>query len=192
MPDNTRKLIRDKTVLILKNANTAAETRVTNERWKPVQKGETFPSINVTLGDDRAEPPFEIGAVNQFVTTELQIQAMVKSNETYADDRDSLCQEIHDAIPYFLGNDESNPLYTVQSCLYQGMTPINHIEAGETFCGGIMRFDVKWVKPEGGLATNLSDLNSIHLDYDMADPSIDGMGSDEQIDAQDIISDLNA
>ncbi len=147
-----------------------------------------LPAINIFTMRDEAEPPFELGPVRQKVPVTIHIYAAVKHNDDYADNLDALCEQIESKMDYFLGGN-------VQSCLYDGTNIVFRDEGDKNLAIAEITYKATHIYEEKGMVNpdTLSDLDSIHIDYDLADPN-DGSteGPDGQTDAQDIVDNLQS
>lgn len=165
---------------------TNASTRVFNTRVEPFQPEETLPAINVVTPEERADPPFQIGPISQKAYFTLVIEAIVRHLDNYATDLDALCEQIQNKLDYYLGNN-------VQSCLYQGTQMAINEEGEVPIALARINYLVEYEFTEKGIPASPDDLVSIHADWDLADPNNGSVvGPDGQIDAQDIIDNLDA
>lgn len=171
-----RVLVRNYLVTLL-TGQTAAGSRVYNSKALPFLG--TLPAVNLLTLSEKAGEPYQQVPIEQKVDLSIDILAIVQANEGYADTLDSLCEQIENRIDYKLGG-------LVNSCVYQS-TDIDYREEGQKLLAfARISYKAEYLIEEKALtlAADSDDLESIATGWDMAP-------TDEQIDANDLISNLH-
>lgn len=173
-----RQQIRNYVVGRLNNV-TSAGARVYDSR---TLESTDFPMINLATLRERFLEVFNQSPFEVRLSCELEIQAIVKISDTFAADLDNLCEQIESRMDMTLGG-------LVEVCAYNS-TDIIFLDDQEVQVAiAKIIYNAEYLKPEGTLVDTSSDLNIIHVDYDLTDPAIGpGPGPDGQIDATDIVS----
>ncbi len=180
-----RKQVRDYVEGRLINVTTAQD-RITV--WGMINEEGPWPLIGIytpldVIGDVISDSSNDF---ETFRVITLEIESIVKQESTYADDLDTLAEQIQNLIDYELGG-------MAQSCIWQ-KDEIDVDSKGETnfaYCKSTFNVTYAWSMTALGNG-NPAKLNTIHIDEDMFSPN-NGLviGPDGQIDNQAHITNLN-
>lgn len=183
---SNRKAIRAYITARLIN-QTAAEDRVYDARILPTLKEQGFPMVSVFTPSETKErmlsetPPIQYERVAR-----IEIEVVIRKNDTYASDLDDLCDEIEALMDYTLGG-------TCEECEWNSFDTIMDDKGEMPFIIGQLVYTAKYTGEEPLIdIDSLPDLETIHTDWDMANPN-DGTvtGPDGTIDAIDSLENLH-
>lgn len=181
-----RKQIRDAVKNVLLNAATAAGSGVYSNRVLKYFTTE-LPSLNVVSdsesSDRRTESPRELSRV-----LDLKIEIRIRESSTLEDELDSLAEEVEQALgAEFWVNDPSFGLPELIENFQLQRTDFDiSIEGDEQIALMTLSYGVWYVTETPLAAVSITDdLEEVHVDYNLYPP-------DQDIDAQDIIDDLQS
>lgn len=180
MTDHIRKQVRQYVVERL-IGHTYAEDRVTNSQFSAFMD-RAFPFINVATPSERFVEMVEESPYTVRMVMDLVIEPVIQQSVGFADALDDLCQQVEQRIDAALGG-------LVESCLYDN-TETFFSEEGDVPLGlARITYTVTYLKQEAFNLEDLTELNTIHVIWDMADPNNGATdGPDGQIDAQDTVT----
>jgi hypothetical protein len=194
-----RKLIRDYVVARLGTAispgvyPTSAQGRVYDSRilahQARLEDATELPAINVYTLDDRVlevicDPPLVYK-----MECALDVEVIVKANDTYAADLDTMCEQIMARIPYYLASNKDDRI--VESCLYD-RTEIAMIVDGEQPIA-VAKIGYKCTYEQDEITIEdldqIPNLETLSVEWDMYSPrNTDVDGPDGQIDKTDLVN----
>ena len=146
---------------------------------------ESLPEVSLYTLNEQATETLDLNPPGQTFTVELVVNAIVgikRGPSEALDQLDALCLVVENALGGTLGG-------IADSCLLQSTTIEPLTLGNKDIYGAVLIYNVNYtytVQPPA--PADLADLDTIHIQWDMAEPSLPGGGPDEQIDAEDTLT----
>ncbi len=179
-PTHRRQEIRDKAEELLTAALAEAEIPVTVCRDYTAQPDDQ-PSVAVSTPTETVLETLQVDPPKRRFAVELVIEAIVAGKGTSREVKnevDNLCSIIENALDGTLGG-------VAERCELQSTATDTFAKAKQTLGLAVLVYQVAYVHTITPiLPESVTDLTSIHNDFDLADPSLPSGGPDGQIDAQ--------